>query len=204
METRDLNAAIRELVALLPANAGPVAERACIDNLHLYPQPERSKVRFNDYPHSYGPNGTKICDDKHGELVFAEMLKDGRCSAPTYSQSPIYTGKIETLLPLDDLIVKFVDQQERSVYNITLPKHIFFPGFVKLKVVEKDTTTVVEVSGKGKGNWMVPNVAAGPLLFETILKEYLVPRVNQQLRAIGQLRESREFNFFNRGRGGFF
>src|SRR5690606_2696763 len=136
MQTRDYSTAIRQLLAHLPSKIGPVAERACTENLLLYPQPERSKLRINDRPHSYGPISIKISDGAHGALAFEEMLKDGRCRAPTFSQKPIYTGKAETLFPFNDMLVKYVDDAERSIYNITLPKHIFFPGYVKLVVVE--------------------------------------------------------------------
>ncbi len=181
MGTRNIETAIQELVALLPAQIGQVAESACRENLIFYPQPERSMYRINDIPHSYGPNSTKICNGLHKALVFEEMCKDGRCSAPTLSHEAIYTGKIEHLLPIDDMIVKYVDQSEHAVYNITLPKHIFFPGYVKLVVTEAQGATFVDVSGKGVGNWMWPNVEGGPLLFEAILKEYLVPKVRARL-----------------------
>ena len=181
MSSRDINASIRELTGLLPAQLGPTVEAACRENLRLYPQPERSTFKVNATPHSYGPNRTKICDGKCGELVFREMLKDGRCSAPTFSEAPIYTGKVETLFPFDDLVVKFVDPQEHAVYNVTLPRHIFFPGYVKLVVDEGRTDTGVSVSGKGKGNWMWPNTRFGPVLFETILKEYLVPKIKRRI-----------------------
>ena len=181
---RDIEAGIKDLLDLLPGSVRSVVEGACRENLRLYPQPERSSFRVNDRVHRYGPNETKICDGGRGPLVFDEMCKDGRCSAPTYSQAAIYQGKIETLFPFNDLVVKLVNPQERSVYNVTLPKHIFFPGVVKLVVMETSAITAVAVSGQGKGNWMLPNTTFGPLLFKTILHKYLVPRVEQQIQAL--------------------
>ncbi len=194
MQTRDVTTSIRELIELLPVELGPTVEAACKQNLRMYPQPERSTFKINAMAHSYGPNNTKICDGRFGAVVFEEMCKDGRCSAPTHSKAAIYTGKVETLFPFDDLVVKFVDPQERSIFNVTLPKHIFFPGYVKLVVIEGPTDTAVAVSGKGKGNWMWPNTRFGPLLFATILKEHLVPKVNRRTQGM---------NSFTGGGGSF-
>jgi hypothetical protein len=184
----DYDARIRELVGLLPVEMGPIVEQRCRENLRIYPAPERSAVRLNAGFHSYGPDHTVICAGKFGQVVFEEMLKDGACTAPTFSHLPIDTGKVETLWPFDDMVVKLVDRPRLSVYNVTLPKHMFFPGFVRLDVLEDTRKTSVAVSGKGTGNWRLPNTLFARDLFETILESHLVPRVE---RRIGPVRASR-------------
>ena len=110
------------------------------------------------------------------------MLKDARYTAPTLSHTPIYTGQIDTLRPFQDKIVKLVDDVEFVVYNITLPQHILFPGFVKLAVYENNSNTFVSVSGQGIGNWAGFNTFLGPLLFKRILNRFLVPIVQERLK----------------------
>ena len=188
MEERDLDVGIRELIKILPAAMGPVVEKACQKNLRDHPRIERSRFKIEAQPHSYGPNATKICDGPHGKLVFDDMCNDGRCSAPTFSRAPIYTGKSERLFPFDDLVGKLVNPADQTIYNVTLPEHIFFPGYVKLAVVETRAMTAVAVSGQGMGNWMWPNTRLGPRLFEAILKEHLAPRVQRQLRSAAKFR----------------
>lgn len=182
MEHRDINECICELIESLPPQFSRIVENACRDNLYMYPQPIRSEFKVNARSHSFGPDKTKICDGLLGSLVFSEMLTDGRCSAPTFSRAPIFTRKVENLFPFGDLVVKLIDQQERTVYNVTLPRHIFFPGYVKLVVIEEKMMTAVAVSGKGTGNWMLPNTVIGPLLFKSILKEHLVPKIERKIQ----------------------
>lgn len=190
---RDIETGIRELLDLLPPRMHSVVEVACRASLRIYPRPERSLFRINATRHSYGPNNTTICEGRYGAVVFEEMCADGRCSAPTFSKAPIFTGKFETLLPIGDLIIKIVEPQERAVYNVTMPKHIFFPGYVKLAVVENATETAVAVSGRGKGNWKWLNTELGPVLFETFLDRYLVPKVERRLESIHGFTEHSDF-----------
>ena len=178
MSVRDLNSAIQYLKREFPKYAN-VIESACKENLLRFPSPIRSELKVNAVPHRYGPNESIICQGRARELVFREMLADGACTAPTTSRNPIHTGKIETLLPVSDMIVKLVADHEWAVYNVTLPKHVFFPGYVRLGVEERGETTVVAVSGSGIGNWEGPNMALGPTLFRQILNRYLVPRVQR-------------------------
>lgn len=180
-EYRNMEASIRYLTGILPEKWTQIVEAACWANLRINPRLERSVFRVNATPHVYGPNNTEICDGARGALVFEEMCRDGRCSAPTFSEKPIYSGKIETLWPFDDQIVKLVDLEERTVYNVTVPKHILFPGYVKLTVVESRDKTSVAVSGRGEGNWKWANTTFGPVLFETILHQYLAHNVERRL-----------------------
>jgi hypothetical protein len=131
--------------------------------------------------HKYGPCEIKICEGKFKEIVFAAMLKDAACSAPTLSHTAIYTGKTEALLPFQDKIVRLVNDTEFVIYNVTLPEHILFPGFVKLAVCENDTNTFVAVSGEGIGNWARFNTFLGPPLFRRILTKRLIPAVQKSL-----------------------
>jgi hypothetical protein len=180
MADRDFDAGIHYLKEMLPA-WGSIIEEACRQNLRQYPSPARSTFVANARPHAFGPEDTLICEGPLRQVVFEEMIKDGACSAPTLSRARIYTGKIEILIPFDDMIVKLVDDAEFTVYNVTLPMHILFPGVIKLVVHESNAKTFVAVSGRGIGNWAEPNTVGGPVLFETILERYLVPRVKERI-----------------------
>lgn len=179
MRKRDFEAGINYLKESFPSSWNLVIEKACRESLLEQSQPKRSLFTAYAKLHVYGPHDTIICKGKFKQLVFAKMLKDGRCTAPTLSTVPIYTGKIENLLPFQDKIVKVVNEAEFEVYNITLPQHILFPGFVKLAVYENNSNTLVSVSGQGIGNWAELNTLLGPLLFKRIIKRYLIPTVQE-------------------------
>lgn len=180
MRNRDFDLGIRYLKESFPEPWNLVIETACREN--LCNQPRRSAFIAYAKPHVYGPYETTICEGKFKQIVFEAMLKDGACSAPTLSHMPIYTGKIETLLPLQDKIVKLVNDAEFVIYNVTLPEHVLFPGFVKLAVYEKNEKTFVAFWGEGIGNWGRLNTFLGPLIFKRIVKRYLIPKVQEELR----------------------
>ncbi|MBI4851656.1 MAG: hypothetical protein HY819_07665 [Acidobacteria bacterium] len=152
-----------------------IIESACRENLDEEPEPKRSRFIANAAMHIYGPFEIKICEGNFKKAVFEIMMKDGRCSAPTFSSMPIYTGKVEILRPFQDKIVRLVSDSEFVIYNITLPQHILFPGFVKLAVVEENSATLISISGQGIGNWAKLNTLLGPLIFKRIINRYLIP-----------------------------
>jgi hypothetical protein len=184
---REFDDGIRYLREVLPVTLGKHVEEACRENLRLHPRPERTAPGPDAGPHEYTFD-TRICDGREAELVFREMLQDGRASAPTSSSAPVHSHKVDVLWPMHDMIVRFVDQASRTIYNVTLPRHVFFPGFVKLVVRERAAQTFVVVTGKGTGSLRTANGVLAPTLFTTLLERYLAPRVERRLKAVGRSR----------------
>ena len=183
MKSRDFEAGIKYLKESFSEPWNLIIEKACRENLRHDPQPKRSKFLAYANQHKYGPNEIMICEGNFKQLVFETMLKNGKCTAPSLSDMPIYTGMIDTLRPFKDKIVKLVNDKELEVYNVTLPEHVLFPGFVKLNVYEKVGKTFVGVLGEGIGNWGRVNTFFGPLIFKRILNRDLVPIVQENIKA---------------------
>lgn len=176
MSERDFESALEYLSDLLSgevrdAEMVRVAMAKCRENLQRYPDVLRSRPTVNNRPHSYGPDPVPICPPGRRQLVFEELRKNGAYSAPTYSHAPIATGTISVLWPLDDMVVRLLHHGRLIVYNVTLPKHILFPGYVKLAVEESANATVVAVSGRGTGNWAYANERGGRYLFRGLLDQ---------------------------------
>jgi hypothetical protein len=180
MRKRDFEESIKYLKEKFAPSWSSLVELSCKKDLSNQVIPKRSKFLTYAGTHSYGPLEVLICEGEFKELVFSSMLKSSKCSAPTLSEEPIHTGKIELLLPFQDKILRLVDESSFTIYNITLPEHVLFPGFVKLSVSEKNSKTFVFVLGEGIGNWANLNAFFGPLIFKRILNRNLVPFVRSQ------------------------
>ena len=175
MAERDYEVALEYLETLLRSEVRDpemvrIAMTACRENLRQNPELLRSRLVANNRAHSYGPDRTPICDGDRRQLVFAAMQRNGAFSAPAWSHRPIQTGTVSVLWPLDDMVVRLVDATRLLVYNVTLPKHILFPGYVKLAVEVVGDRTVVGVSGRGTGNWAYANERGGRILFRSLLE----------------------------------
>lgn len=175
MSERDLEVALSYLDRLLRDELrddwmATIALIACRQNVRDYPYVVRSTPVVNGRPHEYGPNRTPVAPSGQRRRVFQAMEQNGAFSAPAWSHKPITTGTVSILWPLNDMVVRLVDSARLLIYNVTLPKHILFPGFVKLAVEEAGNSTVVAVSGKGAGNWAYANENGGPVLFRTLLE----------------------------------
>lgn len=106
--------------------------------------------------------------------VFRFLLENGKYSAPCWpSLSPrkVYTGKVDFLEPLNDPIVRLVDPVGMRIINVTLPKHILFPGWVEVQVNARAGATWIDVSGYGRGNFASANQALGPLIFHYLISK---------------------------------
>lgn len=180
MRKRDFEESIKYLKEKFAPSWCSLIESACRENLSNQLVPKRSKFLTYAGAHIYGPFDVLICEGEFKELVFSSMLKSSKCSAPTLSEEPIHTGKIETLLPFQDKVLRLVDESSFTIYNVTLPEHVLFPGFVKLSVSAKNSKTFVFVSGEGIGNWANLNAFFGPLIFKRILNRNLVPIVRSK------------------------
>ncbi len=160
--------AIRYLVTrpeVLPAWA-PIIRRECLAHPARIPL-----TGLFDRDHFSAPIRVPVAGAGKVHDVFRFLLRDAYYSAPTFNHGPVYTGKIETLWPLDDLIVRLVDPARLTILNVTLPRHIFFPGLVKLSVGGDLHGTWVDVMGRGQGSWAALNERFGPKLFQSIVSK---------------------------------
>jgi hypothetical protein len=169
---RDYNADTEYLKNIIPTQSHEfrrVVQNACSTNLAQYPESVRSESHYHDGEHRYGPSPTFICNGTAEDAVFGQLRGNGIYSAPTLDSGPVFTGKVDSLLPLDDMIVRLVDDKRRTIFNVTLPHHVLFPGYVRLQVVGSGGSTFVEVTGMGKGNLKYVNMFIGPRLFHDLL-----------------------------------
>jgi hypothetical protein len=166
---RDYPADIAYLKALVPLQFRQLVEQKCVENLARYGPSLRSKYHSLDREHKYGPQFTQICKQRREDAVFALMKSNGFYTAPTDDRTAIFTGKVEELIT-GDFIVRLVDEIESAVWNVTLPTHILFPGYVKLQVTSSISGTDVSVFGAGKGNLASANMVVGRFLFRSLLE----------------------------------
>lgn len=132
----------------------------------------RKNVNFLNRPHSSRLVSVKVAPAMEARDVFQFMLQHGRYSAPCWpnlGDRKIWTGKIDSLYPLNDSIVRLVDESTMRIINVTLPNHILFPGCVVVQVNTRHKNCFVDVTGFGVGNFGPLNRLGGPILFEEII-----------------------------------
>ena len=169
-DERDLEEAINYLVKQFPSR--PDWQEIIIRECKRFSLSWRSELRVNDRPHEYRTPEIRVSVPGTSQDVFNKMLTDGTFSAPAMTHTPVYTGKIEELLPPGNPVIRLVDSARMIIYNVTLPQHVFFPGLIQDEVKGEADGVYVVVSGKGKGNLAWFNERFGRALFTGILERF--------------------------------
>ena len=136
-----------------------------------------SEFHFFDREHSYTVPKIRISDPGKSRDVWQTMLSDATFSAPAIFHTSVTTGKIEELVPGPlgtNPVLRLVDHATMTIYNVTLPPHIFFPGTIDVQVTEEKDGVYVTVYGRGKGNVAWLNERGGDALFTTIVERFRV------------------------------
>lgn len=165
-----INEGIEYLVNAFPARRDwqNVIRTACASRPSWF----RQNINFLNQPHSSRLVSVKVAPALEARGVFRFLLQHGGYSAPCWPSlggRGVWTGKIDSLYPLNDSIVRLVDEPTMHIINVTLPNHILFPGYVVVQVTTRQNFSFVDVTGFGVGNFGPLNRLGGPILFEEII-----------------------------------
>jgi hypothetical protein len=159
--------------------------KSCTEN----PSAMRKNVNILNAAHVSRKVSAKAGASGEVNDVFQFLLQHGEYSAPFTPGStaiPVATGMIHILFPLHDPILRLVDHAGRRIINVTLPRHVLFPGVIEVHVTARDGGTWVDVTGFGAGNFASANSFAGPLLFQEIIDGIGPARQKLKPRTIGR------------------
>ncbi len=82
-------------------------------------------------------------------------------------------------IPMGGEIIQVLDEANFTIYNITRPGHIFYPGITVRSIVSDGTHLYVQTYGEGNGNFGAINNLVGPYLFKDLdngMAKYLAPK----------------------------
>jgi len=153
--------------------------------------PTRSsfKMLIDSRPHQSAPVSARAGTTGEEDKVCKFLLENGDYSAPLLpwpGARMVYTGHVDSLVPICDPIVRLVDRSTRCIYNVSLPKHTFFPGFIRVAVKTRGQAVNVEVMGEGIGNWAGANLTVGPLMFKQVISGIEAARRTTPLARLSQ------------------
>ena len=125
----------------------------------------------DDTYHKY-QDATEICSINQSakctvDTVFDVMLRTPASIAPVVPA--VRSGEIHSCSVLqlvscpghDNKIRLVIDESQHSITNYTQPEHIFFPGQVTRKVVNRNGLVIVETIGEGNGSYPTMNAETG-------------------------------------------
>lgn len=165
----DYRAELHYLCSIVPQQFQAAVHAACLEDFKHRGIPYRSLLREGNRNHWYELPPQFFAEGNKTNLVFRFLHGNGAYTAPTLDNSSIETGKVDRLYPTHDFIVRLVSEEEKTIWNVTLPHHILFPGFVRIQVVNMGHDTGVVVTGVGRGNLAQLNeTVLGPLMFTAL------------------------------------
>ena len=173
LQPRDLQEAIEYLVKLFPLR--PEWQKIIREKCAEFELGPNSEFHVGDREHSYTVRKVWIAEAGKSWDVWQTMLSNATFSAPAIFPGRVETGNVDQLLPgpLDlNPVLRLVDDATMTIYNVTLPRHIFFPGTINVQVTEEKDGVYVTVFGRGKGNVAWLNERGGTVLFIGIVERF--------------------------------